>query len=890
MRTLKEYLRSWIRPGRVDDEIGREIQFHLDMEVQRRVAAGESEAEARRSAARAFGGAIQVREEVRDARGMTFWDTLRQDLRFALRTLRRDRGYTLAAVLILALGIGANTAMFSVLNGVLLTPLPFGQPNELVLIQQGDRNTPPTNGNVSIPELYAYRARLQSVRDLIEHHGMSFTLLNQGEPDRVDTGVVSANFFDMLGVRALHGRTFLPREDELGAEGVLVLSHRYWKDRFGGDPSVVGRVFEMNNRPHTVVGVLPDFPEYPRHNDVYMPTSACPSRSGAQRALPQGGHRSFGALTVLGRLAPGATAESAAPEVSIVAASFEKDHGEDYQQAGVSGLTARAEPLKLELTTRVRPLAWMLSGATLLVLLIACANVANLALARTTQRGRELAVRAALGAGRSRLIRQLLTESLVLATIGGVAGLGLAWLSLDLLTDFAGRFTARTGQIRIDGVVLTYTLVAAVLSGLVFGTAPALSLRRNLAGSMRLGGASTGDAPGRQRIRASLVVAQVAVSSILLVGAGLLIESAYRLAAEPLGYDGDRVLTAAIFGNFSRATTPADAAALTTRILERLRATPGIEAAASTNEVPQSNITPGQTPFEIEGRATPAGERRVADRNVASDGYFDVLRIKMISGRDIGSGDTAGTPLVAVINQSMARQWDGADPVGTRFSVRGPQGPVWRTVIGVAPDFRLYSADREREVPAQFYTPVAQSGGFAGRLMVRTSGEAMTFVPQLKAAVHGADPQIPVEELQTLEALRDERQASPRLTTVLLTLFAGVALVITLVGIAGVIATSVSQRTREFGLRMALGASPRSVLALVLRQGVLMVAAGLVLGLAGAIAFSEVLAAYLYDTPPTDPSAYVAVAVVFVTAGILACAAPARRATTIDPLTSLKNE
>ena len=292
MRTLWEYLRSWLRPHKVDDEIRREIQFHLQMETDRRVIAGESEREAAAAATRAFGGVVQAREQVRDARGMTFFEMLRQDLRFGGRTLRREPGYTVAVIAILALGIGANTAMFSVLNGVLLQPLPFSQPGELVLLQQGARTTPIISGNVSIPELFGYRARLTSVRDLVEHHGMSFTLLNQGEPDRVDTGVVSANFFDMLGVRALHGRTFAPGEDALGAEAVLVLSHRYWKERFAGDPAVVGRVFEMNNRPHTVVGVLPDFPEYPRHNDVYMPTSACPFRSDAEQALPRGGFRS----------------------------------------------------------------------------------------------------------------------------------------------------------------------------------------------------------------------------------------------------------------------------------------------------------------------------------------------------------------------------------------------------------------------------------------------------------------------------------------------------------------------------------------------------------------------------------------------------------------------
>ena len=889
MRSLWEYLRSWIRPRRVDDEIRREIQFHLEMETQQRVKAGESAAEAAKSAARAFGGVVQTREQVRDARGMTFFEMLRQDLRFGGRTLRREPGYTVAVVAILALGIGANTAMFSVLNGVLLKPLPFSRPSDLVLIQQGARSTPAISGNVSIPELFGYRARLTSVRDLVEHHGMSFTLLNQGEPDRVDTGVVSANFFDMLGVRALHGRTFLPGEDALGSEAVLVLSHRYWKERFAGDPSVVGRVFEMNNRPHTVVGVLPDFPEYPRHNDVYMPTSACPFRSASEQALPRGGFRSFAGLVVLGRLAPGATAEKAGPEISTIASSFEADHKEDYEQSGSEGLTARVVPLRDTLTEDVRSLAWILSGATLLVLMIACANVANLALARTAQRGRELAVRAALGAGRGRLVRQLLTESLMLAMIGGAGGLLLAWLSLDMLIDFVGRFTARTGQIRMDGAVLGYSLAAALLSGLVFGIVPALATKKSLVSSMRLGGTQTGDGPGRQRLRSALVIAQVTVSSILLVGAGLLLESAYRLAAEPLGYDGDRVLTAAIFGNFSRTTTPADATALTNRILDRLRATPGVEAAASTNAVPQSAISPGRAPFEIEGRATPAGASRFADPNASSDGYFSALKVKMLAGRDIGPGDTADAPAVAIINASMARHWDGADPLNTRFRVPGPR-QQWLTVIGIAPDFRLYSADREREVPAQFYVPVAQAGGFAGRLMIRTSGDPMTFVPALKAAVHGADPQIPVEEIQTLADLRDERQASPRLTTALLGIFAVVALAITLVGIAGVIATSVSQRTREFGLRMALGASPRSVLALVVRQGLVMVAAGLVLGLAGAIAFSEVLAAYLYDTPATDPSAYIAVAIVFIAAGIVACAAPAKRATAIDPLSSLKAE
>lgn len=890
MRALWQRLRSVVRPRRVDDEIRREIQFHLEMEAEKAAAAGLSPEAARREARRRFGGEVQKREEVQDARGMTFWDTLRQDVKFGVRSLRRSPGYTTAAVTILALGIGANTAMFSVLHGVLLEPLPFTEGDRLVLVQHEAKSSRFPNVGVSIPELNAYRDRVSRVRDLVEFHAMSFTLLNQGEPDRVDTGVVSANFFDMLGIRALHGRTFLEHEDDLGAEAVLMLSHQYWIDKFGGDPNVIGKVLEMNNRPHTVVGVLPDFPEYPQANDVYMPTSACPFRSNAEQNQVTLGHRAFAALTVIGRLAPGQSTESVAPELTGVAASFEADHKSDYDRAGVAGLTAGVRPMHEQLTEDVSALAWILSGVTMLVLLIACANVANLSLARTSARQRELAVRAALGAGRGRLVRQLLTESLLLACCGGVLGLGLAWLSLDMLVQFVGRFTARTGQINIDGVVLAYSAAAALASGLVFGIVPALSTRRSLVTSMRTGGTQTGDSPARQRIRSTLVVAQVAVSCVLLVGAGLLLESAWRLASEPLGYDGDRVLTAAYYGNFSRQAAPG-AAQFDTQVLERLRATPGVVSVATTNAVPQSAITPGQAPFEIVGRATPTGEQRVSDRNAASDGYFETLGMAPLSGRLFTASDGPTAPIVALINQSMAKYWEGADPVGAQFRVTNLNGQATDiSVVGVVPDFRLYSADQEAEVPPQYYVPSAQSGGFAGRIMIRTAGDPMLFVPQLKAAIHGVDPQVPLEEVQTLSDLRNERQASPRLTTALLSMFAGIAMVITLVGLAGVIGTSVSQRTREFGLRLALGASPRSVLGMVIRQGAWLVGIGLATGVAGALTFSEVLTAYLYNTPPTDPLAYVAVVVTFLVAGGLACLGPARRATTIDPLTSLKSD
>ena len=719
---------------------------------------------------------------------------------------------------------------------------------------------------------------------------MSFTLLNQGEPDRVDTGVVSANFFSMLGIAPLHGRTFVPGDDDPGAEAVLVLSYGYWRDKFGGDAGVIGRVLEMNNRPHTVVGVLPDYPQYPRQNDVYMPTSACPFRAAAEQNLPMG-HRSFAALRVFGRLAPGMPVEAAASEVATAAATFETDHRQDHVRTRSEGFVGHLRPLREELVSGARPMLFALAGATLLVLLIACANVANLALARTVRRERELSVRLALGAGRGHIVRQLVTESVIVALAGGTLGVLLAWPSLDLIAAFIGRFTPRTGEIALDGSVLAFAVVASVLSGVVFGTAPALAMRRNLATAMREGGAQSGESRARRTLRGGLVVAQVAVSFVLLVGAALLLESLYRLSTIPLGFQADRVMTAAVFGNFSRTSTPEDEERLRRGILERLRGTPGVEAAAMTNAVPQSDIQPSNLPLVLEGGGSGDARRLEADRNVATDGYFETLGIPVLAGRDISASDTRDTARVAVINASMARFWDGDNPIGRRFAIAPPpgasQGPQWLTVIGVVPDFRLHSVDRE--IPAAYYVPAAQAGG-AGRILARARGNPYDLVGSIKAAVHGTDPQIPVEELISLPDLRSGRLATPAVTTLLLSLFAAVALLVALAGLAGVIGTSVSQRTREFGLRMALGASRASVLQLVLRQGMALVIAGLVLGVLGGYGFGRLIASYLFQTAPTDVLAYAAVAALFIVAALLATLGPARRATRVDPLVALRSE
>jgi predicted permease len=886
MRLLRR-LRLLFGRGRFDADVRKELDFHVAMEIARRRQAGLSEAEARREALRDFGGIGRVREEVRDARGMTVWDAVGQDARYGLRTLAGAPGYTLAAVLILALGIGANTAMFSVINGVLLEPLPFRDGDELVLVQQAARQSNRANAGVSIQELQDYRVRLESVRDLVEYHSMSFTLLNQGEPDRVDTGVVSANFFDMLGVQPVLGRSFADPDGELGAEAVLILSHAYWQQKFGGDDGVIGRVLEMNNRPHTVVGVLPAFPQYPRDNDVYMPTSACPFRAGAE-ANPGQGHRSFPNLRVFGRLAPEATVERASGDIAAVAQGFERDYPLDHEATRSLGLTGTAAPLGETLVENARAALYVLVGVTVLVLVIASANVANLALARTIRRRRELAVRTALGASRGRLVRQLLTESVMLAVLGGALGIGLAWLSLDLLVGFAGRFTPRSGQIAIDGGVLAFAAVVSVATGVLFGIAPALAVRRNLTRDMRDGGAQAGETAGRHHLRSALVVAQVAVSFALVVGAVLLLESFYRLATTPLGFDSERVMTAAIFGNFS-SQAATDSRRFEREVLEALRGSPGVRAAALTNAVPQSAIAPGSNPVTLGGFGDRVDADLRADQNVVSDGYFETLGVPMLSGRDFTSGDTPEAPPVAIINESMAAWWQGADPLGRTFTVSLFGGPREFTVVGVAADYRLYGVDQDN--PAQFYQAAGQFPGAASRVLARADGDPRALVPAIKEAVYGADPATPVEEVATIAEIRGATQlAQPRLTAALLSIFAFVALAVTLAGIGGVIGTTVSQRTREFGLRMALGASRLSVLALVLRQGLALAVAGIGLGMAGAYFFTRLLANFLFETPATDVTAWLAVAALFLVATILAAAGPARRATTIDPLRALRTE
>ncbi len=894
-------LRALIRGVELDRGLNAEVRFHIDMETEKNMRLGMSPEEARRNALRSFGPMEKHKEETREARGVSWLETFVADLRYGGRALFKHPGYALLAVLTLGMGIGANTAIFSVINGVLLKPLPYEHGDRLVVLQQSRPLAGQPQVGVAIAEYFDYRERGTDVFDgLVEYHQMSFDLINRGEPDRVNTGVVSHDFFDLLGIKPILGRTFVQSDDVRDAEAVLILSHTYWRTKFGGDPNIVGQVFEMNDRPHRVIGVLPNVPHYPQENDVYMPVLACPFRALGERQMAQN-RRAFGGLNVFGRLKEGATPEQAASAVGAICHNFTQDAAfKQVYRPETSGFRATTVPVREALTTGARDLLLILLGITGLILLIACANVANLTLARMLGRDRELAMRAALGAGRGRLIRQLLTESTLLAVAGGVVGIAFAYVTIGMLTRFVGRFTSRTGEIEIDLIVLVFTLGVSIVTGLLFGTLPAIGSRVDLVSALKQGGGQAGDASGRRRMQGALIVAQVAVSVVLLVGAGLLLASFYRLQRVETGYRSDGVLSAQIFGNFSRYPNITTQRQLYLPVLERLQAQPGVTFAAITNAVPLGGGPPGTTRFSIDGRVVDDPERRpAADVRIASPQYFATIGVPVMSGRVFTELDNEESMRVAVINRSMVKYWDGSDPVGSKIELPAPPAPgskpgtpprtEWYTVIGVVGDVRQFGL--AQETVAQIYLPLRQTPfGLAGQILVRTAGDPTAFANVLRNTVYEVDRNQPVEQVQTLDDLRSEALAAPRLTATLLAVFALLALLVTLAGIGGVIATSVTQRTKEFGLRMALGASRDSVLTMVIRQGLTLVVIGLVLGVAGALAAGRVLNAYLYQTAPRDPLIFAGVAVLFILSGVIACLIPARRATTVDPLIALRAE
>jgi predicted permease len=806
-----------------------------------------------------------------------------QDLRLAVRALARAPAFTLAVLVTLGLGIGASTAIFSVIHGVLLRPLPYPDGDRLVHLTQPARLAGVKNVGISPVELRELRTRTASVANLVEYHSMPFVLLGGSEPERVQTGVVSAGFFQTLGVKPLLGRLFAEGEDLPGAPAVLLLSYGYWQKHLGGDPTVVGRSFTMNDRAHTVVGVLPNIPQYPAENDVYMPVDSCPFR----RAATWDQVRAVRGLTVFGVRRPGVDLRTANAELAGIAASWQQDHPEDYPKG--QGLALEALSLREELTANARPTLLVLLAAAAFLLLIVCSNVANLTLARLQRRERELAVRTALGASRARVLGHLLAESITLSVVGGLLGLGLAAATLDLLVAFVARLSTRAVEVRLDLTVLLFNLVVSVGTGVLVGVLPALRRSRDLSGELKDGG-NAGARPATRRARSALVVAQVAISSALLIGAGLFLRSLHELSQVDTGIDLQRVHTGRVSLDFTRysASDPSKARTLADRLIERLAATPGTVSVAVANAVPLRGTIPFSAGYIVEGQATDDRQPTAqATFDAVSPEYFRTLGIPLVRGRSFTSTDRDQDHPVVVVNQSLARhRFADEDPIGRRISFDG--GKQWATIVGVVGDTR--QQDLTSPVMDEVIGAFAETGFNDLRLFVRTQAPFASIARQIRDSVHELDHDQPITELRPLAEQRDQALAPHRLVASLLGLFAALALAITASGLIGIVAYSVSQRTREIGVRLALGAAPSAVLRMVLGQGMALVVGGLALGLVAALVLGRLGQGLLYGVGPVDPLTYATVSLVLLGISLAACALPARQATRVDPMLALRAE
>jgi putative ABC transport system permease protein len=803
-----------------------------------------------------------------------------QDLRYAARTLGRSPAYTVVAVLTLALGIGANTAIFSVIHGVLLKDLPFANGARVVRVKQPVAVGDIADAGFSVQEVADLRSKSRSLESVVEFHTMSFNLLRRGEPQRVQTGVVSANYFDALGVRPLLGRTFRPGEDQPGSTPVIVLGYRYWRERLGGDTTIIGKTVEMTDRLHTVIGVLPPLPAFPNENDVYMPISSCPFRMSEAWLT----RRAVRALTVFGVARPGVELDAVRADLRGVASQMHAEHAESY--AANRGFGIGAESLLDELSGPARETLVLLLATSAFVLLIACANVANLTLVRLVHRRAELVVRAALGAGTGRLARQLLTESVVVSVAGAVIGVALAAGLLQVLVPYAARFTPRAFEIGIDAPVLLFTLAVSVAVGLASGTLPLFAITRDLASGLRARGDGGRARSGRAHAERTLVVAQVAVSVVLLAAAGLAVRSMVELNRVDAGYRPEQVLSFRVTPSRERYPRPQDRIAVADRLVTAMRELPGVTSVALSAAVPLGEGGRMSHGILIEGRPLgPNDAPPLVEMQVITPEYFSTIGVPLMQGRAFSAHDRLDTEEVAIISRSFAQKgWPNGNPVGARIS--GDGGNSWIRVVGVAGDVRDHALDQE---PIDvFYLAFAQNPGGAN-VLLRSSTDPLVLAKRATAAVHTIDPDMPVDAVRTLLEIRMNSLAPRRLTASLLTLFASLALLIAATGIGGVLAFSVSQRTREIGVRLALGAQPRQVLSMVIRQGTTMVGLGLAIGAIAAIGLARFMEGLVFGIGTRDPITLAIVCLTLAAVGVVASLGPARRATAVDPVIALRN-
>ncbi len=812
-------------------------------------------------------------------KGDSTMSLLWQDVRYGARGLMKSPGFTVVAALTLALGIGANTAVFSVVNAVLLRSLPYGQADRLVAVWAHDSKEQDDHSYFSIPAVGDFREQNRSFESLTGFSPRwSFNLKGKGEPERIYGFFASANFLETVGISPLRGRSFAAEDDRAGAPLTAIVSYGLWQRRFGGDPNLVGKAIKLDDGPVTVIGILPaDFQFLDGTGrgeavDIWMPLQLNPM-------VPRG--RRVRLVSMIGRLRPGVPREQAQVEFTGIAAQLALQYSDTEANIG-----ANLVPLQEEVVGKARPLLLVLAGAVGLVLLIACANVANLLLARATARHRQLAIRAAMGAGRGRLVRELLTESTLLSLLGAAGGVALAVWGVRVLVAMAPAALPRRQEIAVDGAVLLFTLVVALITGALFGLIPALQASRlQLSDALKEGSRGTGGS-GRHRVRSALVVAEVALSLVVVIGASLLIRSLIKLQGVDPGFRSENVVSMDLS---SLGPDAARRSALMEAIYTRLRALPGVTAAGETSRLPLAGVGGNPTSnLQIERRPVPPGQEPQIDFRRASRDYFRAMNIPLLAGRMFELSDDARpeAPAVALINQAAVEKFfPGVDPLGQRIQMGGG---AWFTIVGVVGNIRHLGLAAEPRPEAYIHT--LQGPLNNPQLVVRTAGDASGAISSIRGVIRAADANIIISRVSTMEDVRYQSLAAPRFNTILFGVFALLALALGLVGIYGVMAYTVSQRTHEIGIRMALGALPNDVLRMVVGHGMKLAGAGAAIGIAAALGATRVMRALLFETSPTDPLTFIAVVTLLVAVALLACIVPALRATRVDPLIALRYE
>jgi predicted permease len=887
-----------------DDDVREELQAHLDMETAEYIRRGMAPDEARRRALLASGGLTQAAEAVRDQRGLPWLESVVADVRYALRTLRRSPAFTAVVVLTLALGIGANTAIFSVVHGVLLKPLPNRDGDRLLYLRQSADGPGQANISFSVPEVHDLRTGVPSLGGIAEYSPWNLTLQGDNDAVRLDVGLVTGNYFDVMGLSPVLGRLTRPSDDGAGVPPVMVLTHAFWTKRFGGDPGIVGRQVKLDGQSVTVIGVLQPAPFFPDRIDALLNMVVSPHHVSAIMVQ----NRSHRMTEVVARLAPGATVAQARAEVDAVYSRLQRDYKEAYDPG--SHYRIAVTPFKEALGERAQLTLWLLMGAAAFVMIISAANVANLTLMRGVRREHELVVRAALGAGVARLRRLLLVENLVLTLLGAVFGVVIALVGVRLLVSLAARYSPRAGEIRLDGVVLDFTLALSIALALLLSFIASLPREGTFASWISAGVRRMSGSLRRQRLQRGLVVAQVAVSVVLLAGAGLLTRTMIRLSEVDSGLRAEEVFAMDVpllqlSGGPSGGTDPMawfrhimelDVAAKEQyeRMRSEIRALPGVTEAGLGSSIP---LAASMMTFDVkaEGQALAVGEAMPrADVRTASPEYFRASGTPLLLGREFTSTDRGGSGLVVIVNRTFADKFfPGEDPIGKRIAWTGPLlklSPIsgdWRTIVGVSGNTRDGGLDAEPR--ASVFMPFAQMLSIGGALVIRADSNAPGLVAAATRIVHRIAPAAPIVRVLTVAQIKDQSVSPRRLNAELVSSFGILALIIAAVGIAGVLAFSVSARTTEIGIRMSLGADRGQVQRMILREGGVLLALGLVLGVAGAFFATGLVRGLLFGVAPRDPTTFVGVALLMMAIGIVACWIPALRASRIDPAIAMRS-